>query len=869
MPETPFESSGPSSRRERVKAILMSVVALADAERGAFLERTCGDDLALLQEVLDLLRYERGAEAELGAEPTEAVGRSAPPPVAIGPYRVERVLGMGGMGTVYLGREPGAAGRLVALKVVRHAGLSTQGRHRFQREADALRRLEHPGIAHIYDSGVFEGEDGPRPYLALEYVEGRTLREVLDAGPADPAIALTLLAEVADALDYAHRMGVVHRDLKPENIMVDEAGRPRLLDFGVARLTDIENPSESLATRVGHMLGTVQYMSPEQAAASGKPVDGRSDIYSLGVIAYEWLGGALPYSASLESLHQAVVNILMAEPGALGERNAACRGNIESIVARALAKKPEHRYATAAEMAEDLRRHLRGQSIAPWQPVMGGSSPGVAAASGVARWPLAARVGLVLLGLVAVGLVARGVMNARGVSGRAGRGSAEESQRRMAALYSSLEDADRKLHRGSGTEMEYETALKILDAAHLELASLPTLSYAPRIEMFIQWRTGEGHYFLGSKRRDPAQFNAAATAWARAAEAGDRRAPLLGIDTTASIFPEIARLGMHHPYSGVGMAAEALAEFALPARNLSQAVMARRNALKCYESREWLNYDARYPPSPVDRQVDHALLLNDLGGCLARYGAVVDSVASIEQGLAVLARADTAWKFKQHRSPYGAFLQNMGSAFRMRGELTGRVADLDSAVVWLRSALAVRTPSESPGGYSKTKAEQAAVSLARARLTGDVRRKAALLEETLIHLTTARGVLNPASDTFAMAQLDLQDAETRAKLAGDLAGRAERVRCAGLLAEADSALARAGRKLTMQRYPRQHADLVRVQGLVADARWRRLGDANVRTRALAALGLALEQVPESADPHLHHQLQEVHDQLSGTARAKG
>lgn len=574
----------------------------------------------------------------------------------------------------------------------------------------------------------------------------------MEDGPVDPVVALTLLAEVADALDYAHAMGVVHRDLKPENIMVDGAGRPRLLDFGVARLSDSENPSDSLATRVGHLLGTVQYMSPEQAAASGKAVDGRSDIYSLGVIAYEWLGGALPYSAGLDSLHQAVVNILMAEPALLGELNSDCRGNIELIVARALAKKPEHRFATAGDLAEDIRRHLRGESIASWEPAPGGSSPGVSTGGAAAvRRPLAARVGLVLLGVGAVALISWGAFSSwRGSTGPAPI-SAAENQGRLAALYSSLEDADRKLHRGSRTEAEIESGLTLLDAAHVELAGLPALPYGPRIEYFIQWRTGEGHYFLGSMRRDEGQFREALTSWERAQEAAGKAVPLAGIDTTLGIFPEIARLGLHHPYAGMGMACEALADFNLPAERMLQAMSFRSLALTAYEATTFPNYDVRYPPSRLDRELDHALLLNDFGGSLARYGALLDSLPLIDDGLAVLARADSGWMHRSYRSPYGAFLQNMGSVFRQRGELSGRTADFDSADARLLMALAVRPPSESPGAYSDAKMEQAAVALARARQTDDVRRKRALLSDALDCLSTARRVLGPKHAGFAPA----------------------------------------------------------------------------------------------------------------------
>ena len=611
---------------------------------------------------------------------------------------------------------------------------------------------------------------------------------------------------------------------------------------------------------MGHLLGTVQYMSPEQAAASGKPVDGRSDIYSLGVIAYEWLAGVLPYPASLESLHQAVVNILMAEPAPLGEANSACVGNIESIVARAMAKKPEDRYATAGSLADDMRRHLRGEAIAP-RP-RASSGPGAAGRGGALM-----RGALVLLGLVALALLARGITRPRGEVPGTSPVSAEEARQRLATLYSSLEDADRKLHRGGGTDEEYESALQTLEAAHLELASLPALPYGPRIEMFIQWRTGEGHYFLGSSRRDPGQFSMAVTAWSRAAEAATRQAPLLGIDTTTAIFSEIARLGMHHPYSGVGMAHEAVAEFVLPAKNLRGALTARFDALQCRERPDGLDYDSRYPPSAEDRQVDHACLLNDLGGCLVRYGALMDSVDAIDRGLAVLARADSAWVYRQYHSPYGAFLQNVGLAWRSRGELTRNAADFDSAETWLRKALMVRTPGESRRAYAETKGELAAVALGRARLTESAPAKATLLRGALDLLNVGREVLDPKADPFDLAQLDLREAEIWSEMVGGLTKPAHPDDLHLQLTQADSALARAGRTLTREHYPLQYANAVRVRGGLAVTRFSQLGDTDARRSAMSAIGLALEQIPEPSDPDLHRKLQHVLDDLSAPGPA--
>ena len=163
----------------------------------------------------------------------------------------------------------------VALKVLRWVGTSPERRRRFEREAQALGRLEHSGIARLLGSGVLDAPEGPLPYLAMEYVAGPGLRAVMERGRGDVSRVMGFMAEIAGILDVAHGRGVVHRDLKPENIVVDTHGRARVLDFGVARLEEGGLTGATLATRVGQIIGTLQYMSPEQAASDGRPVDGR------------------------------------------------------------------------------------------------------------------------------------------------------------------------------------------------------------------------------------------------------------------------------------------------------------------------------------------------------------------------------------------------------------------------------------------------------------------------------------------------------------------------------------------------------------------------------------------------------------------
>ena len=208
-------------------------------------------------------------------------------PETIGNYRILGILGEGGMGTVYEA-EQDQPHRKVALKVIRPDFVIPELIRRFSRESEVLGRLQHPGIAQIYEAGTSEGPRGPQPFFAMELVKGQPLTEYASARSLTLTQRLELFALVCDAVHYAHQKGVIHRDLKPANILVDAAGQPKILDFGVARLTDADVQA-TRQTSVGEVIGTLQYMSPEQVNADPGDIDIRSDVYSLGVILYELL----------------------------------------------------------------------------------------------------------------------------------------------------------------------------------------------------------------------------------------------------------------------------------------------------------------------------------------------------------------------------------------------------------------------------------------------------------------------------------------------------------------------------------------------------------------------------------------------------
>ena len=278
--------------------------------------------------------------------------------ISIGPYRILGLLGEGGMGRVYLAQQIHPQ-RQVALKVVR--GLSSAVIERMRREIEVLAQLEHPGIARLYAAGESRIDDVDVPWLALEYVRGVDLVRHAQENNLDLVARLRLLIEVARAVHYAHERGVIHRDLKPGNILIDEEGHSKVLDFGIARLRD--DAAHGL-TQDGQVLGTLPYMSAEQLAGDSTRIDARSDVYSLGVLAYELIGGRLPHPRLNTSTIFEALDILRNDtPPRLATISAVARGDLDTVIMKSQAREPEQRYASAAEWADDLQRIIDHRPI--------------------------------------------------------------------------------------------------------------------------------------------------------------------------------------------------------------------------------------------------------------------------------------------------------------------------------------------------------------------------------------------------------------------------------------------------------------------------------------------------------------------------
>ena len=350
-------------RWQQIESIFQQALACHSSNRASFLAEACSGDSELRREVESLLAANADAGSFIKSPTAEMTAqRMAEDHIksarqAIGPYKIISRLGAGGMGEVFLG-EDSRLGRKVALKLLPDYFASDEDRlGRFKREARAASALNHANVATIYEIGEADGSC----YIAMEYVEGQTLSARINGQPLAPAEIADIAAQAADALDEAHTKGITHRDIKSANVMLTARGQVKLLDFGLAKMRAAERQdgasqmTTAAATEPGLVMGTVQYMSPEQAL--GREVDGRSDLFSLGVVMYEMATGRLPFSGATAT--ETIEQITHQQPAAIGRFNYEVTGELERIVRKCLEKDRERRYQSARELLVDLKNLKR------------------------------------------------------------------------------------------------------------------------------------------------------------------------------------------------------------------------------------------------------------------------------------------------------------------------------------------------------------------------------------------------------------------------------------------------------------------------------------------------------------------------------
>jgi serine/threonine protein kinase/tetratricopeptide (TPR) repeat protein len=390
--------NGPDNAWSRMWDVFHAALEVDPAERGSFLDGACGADETLRVEVEQLLEAHEGGAALLEdgavtvAEPADDDAHPLHAGQQVGPYVIERVLGEGGFAVVYLAEQTEPIRRHVALKIIKLGMDTTRVLARFRAEQQALAVMEHPHIARVFDVGV---TDGGRPYFVMERVHGASITEYCDRHQLGTDQRLRLFQDVCHAVQHAHAKGIIHRDLKPSNVLVSGEDRPdvKVIDFGIAKAIDEQAGQRTLFTEQGQLVGTPQYMSPEQADPGSADVDTRTDVYSLGVMLYELVTGTTPFdietlrsaglagmqriirdedpprpSTRLSTLGDGLADVARThgvDPRALAR---SVRGDLDWIVMKALEKDRGRRYETAHALAMDIDRHLRHDPVLAGPP---------------------------------------------------------------------------------------------------------------------------------------------------------------------------------------------------------------------------------------------------------------------------------------------------------------------------------------------------------------------------------------------------------------------------------------------------------------------------------------------------------------------
>ncbi len=643
---------------ERAKEVFFELLEFPEGEQAGRIGELCGDDAELRDRVERLMRAHCGAGDFLGASAELATMTGTPDgegaktggwysedPERIGVYRVVRVLGRGGFGTVYLCEQDEPIQRRVAVKVVQ-SGMDTQAvLRRFEDERILLSKMDHPGIARVLDAGRTEGG---QPFIAMEYVEGEAITEYCNARTLGLRARLGLFVQACQAVGHAHQKMVIHRDVKPSNVLVAEVdGRAvvKVIDFGISKALDAELGDDSV-TRTMQLVGTPQYMSPEQASTSGGDLDTRTDVYSLGVMLYELVTGVLPFdsrrlrSARVGQLERMIREIEPQRPStrvarlegetarsvsgardaSVGQLARELRGEIDWIVSKAMAKERDRRYASVSELGEDVGRYLEGRVVQARAP-----SGAYVLRKLIARnkaWSVVAA--LVVLGLI--GVTAMSLVHAKRIKDANTRIQATLDNQESVLRFTEemLQGIDPAVARGQDTTLFRELLDTASDRVNIEVGG------SAEVETRLRVLIGELYRSIGMFDEAMAQF---------------RSASALGIE----------RLGKGHfqtiaARSALGAAHVELTEYQVGVEILEEVYEDARESLG----------------------VDHVDTLSVLGNLSAAYGYVGDLEMAVRSGESLLdsrvrVLGDYAQDTMATRNNLALSLKAMGESERARG----------------------------------------------------------------------------------------------------------------------------------------------------------------------------------------------------------
>ena len=816
-------------------------------QRSRIIEERCAGDADLRAFVEQLLAHHEAGLGEFLSRPVFTPVPDQPAdveprlPAHIGHYKIVRVIGEGGMGVVYQAQQENPR-RTVALKVIRPGLASAHTLRRFQYEAEVLGRLQHPGIACIYEAGTAEVASAPgpsarHPFFAMEFVQGKPL----NACTADISLTLRerlqLVAKICDAVQHAHQKGVIHRDLKPGNILVDASGQPKILDFGVARAIDPQMQMSTWETRAGQLVGTLPYMSPEQVAGDPNEIDTRSDVYALGVILYEMLSGKPPYNLGSKPLAEAARMIRDEEPTRLGSISRDLRGEIETIVAKALEKDKTHRYQSVLALAADIRRFLAGEPLeakrdSGWY-VLSKTLVRYRAAVTIA----AAFVLLITASAIALGIMYRGQTLAADAAEQA-RGA--EEQQRCLAETNEARAKDEAAKAKAVTELLQEmlssasphevkgpdyTVRQLLDdfvaGLHDQLADQPA------VEATVRQTVGKTYQALGLYRDAEPQLRTA-----------------LEIHTQ--------QFGEEHP--DVVNSRIRLAELLFAIGEIAEAEQHLRTALETAQ-RLW-----------GDEHEQVATILNNLGLALRAKGAYDEAEPLLRQALAM--RRKLLGNEHQH---VAVSLNNLAVSLRVKGDHAGAESLYREALAMRRRLLGDEHPDVATslnnlalllhyrGQYDEAESLYREALAVRRKLLGDEHPDVATSLNSLAGLLFMRGDHAGAQPLFREALAIRREVlpANHPNVARSLSNLAGALREKGEYGEAES-LCREALAIVRAALPEGHPAIAMRLGTLA----RVLVDQGRPAEGETLLRECLE-IRQNALPAGHHTIAETESMLGG------